>query len=198
MSNTIIYGQQKRKSGPRKIDDSIFKAFDDINIAMSLTMGVFAGGPGSGNFGHAGRPGERGGSAPAGATKGVVSGTFKNEGATVHLETGEQPTTGYMIGAGAPTKWINAAEDTPEARSALAKAIKQYKKDNAELLKDPKNFLGTWWDKENGQISLDVSIRETDKAAAIKLGQERNERAIYDLAKGESIDTGGKGNNLDE
>lgn len=171
----------------------------EFDIILAMMNGVFTadGGKGSGNFGHAGRPGKVGGSAASGALKGIVSATFKNEGATVHAESGYKPTDGYMIGAGAASKWIDAREDTPANRSKLAKALKEYAAKNKDLLSSETNFLGTWWDKENGQISLDVSIRETDRAKAIKLGQDRNERAIFDLGSGESIDTGGKGNNLD-
>ena len=156
------------------------------------------GGPGSGNFGHKGRPGEVGGSSPSGPMKGVVAGTFKNEGATVHAKTGYQPKDGWMIGGNAPSKWLNVSDDTPAARREFAKALNEYLRKNAELLNNKDNYLGTWWDKEHGQISLDVSTREMDTEKAKAIGRARNERKIFNLKTFEEIDVGGTGNNLED
>jgi hypothetical protein len=64
-------------------------------------------------------------------------------------------------------------------------------KTNKKDLASGKNYLGTWLNE--GKVYLDVSENIMDRAEAIRLGQERNQLAIYDVVAGDSIDTGGTG-----
>jgi len=54
-----------------------------------------------------------------------------------------------------------------------------------------KNYLGTWLN--GGKIFLDVSENITDVGKATRLGRERNQIKIWDVANQVEIDTGGTG-----
>ena len=49
-------------------------------------------------------------------------------------------------------------------------------------------FIGMW--TEDGRVFLDAVDHITDRDDAIKLGRERHELAIYDIANGQTITTG--------
>ena len=53
--------------------------------------------------------------------------------------------------------------------------------------------MGTWYDKDTGKTTTELVKTPTNKAEAIKMGTKNGEKAIYDLAKGEEIKTGGTG-----
>jgi flavodoxin len=58
------------------------------------------------------------------------------------------------------------------------------------------NFkLGTWHDKDNNEVTLDVIelFPEANRDEAITAGQERNQQGIFKLSNKEYIDTGGTG-----
>jgi hypothetical protein len=65
--------------------------------------------------------------------------------------------------------------------------------DNWDLLRDPKNSVGTWHDTDSGLHYLDVSVVIPNRERAIALGKRYNQKAIWDLQKGEAIETGGTG-----
>ena len=55
--------------------------------------------------------------------------------------------------------------------------------------------LGTWHDKDNNEVTLDVTevFPEANRDEAIAAGQERNQQGIFKLSNKEYIDTGGTG-----
>lgn len=63
-------------------------------------------------------------------------------------------------------------------------ALKQFARDNADLLKDPNKSLGSWADQ--GQVHLDISDT-VDKEKALALMGERGEDAIYGLQSKETL-----------
>ena len=67
------------------------------------------------------------------------------------------------------------------------KAIESYIEKNKDLLTSPENSFGIWRDTETGQTYLDVVVTTSDKAAALKLGAENGQKAIFDLGKMEEI-----------
>lgn len=73
--------------------------------------------------------------------------------------------------------------------------IKSYADDNADLLSQPDHYLGGWRDTEGGkdQVWLDVSIVKASQADAEAVARDHNQKAIYDLEGGATIDTGGTG-----
>jgi hypothetical protein len=58
---------------------------------------------------------------------------------------------------------------------------------NIDLLKDPTNSIGTWWDKEANEFVLDITKTIPDRNAALALGKKFQQKAIFDLHKMEEI-----------
>ncbi len=64
---------------------------------------------------------------------------------------------------------------------------------NLELLRDPRNAVGSWFNEADGQTYLDVSSAVADREQAIQLAGRYNQIAIFDLHRAEAIETGGTG-----
>ena len=96
---------------------------------------------------------------------------------------GDVPTTGYMVSPykGAETA-IPIASFTPDA-------IRAFEAKNAELLALPDHYLGGWRDGDT--FYLDVSVRTRTLTEAKRIAAGADQLAVYDVAKGESIQTGG-------
>ena len=129
------------------------------------------------------------------AAGGISSRTIANGGISVHVKSGREPKDGYMCAVYADrAEWIKGdAVKDPEKRTA---AIKNFMEKNKDVLADDNNFLGTWFDTESGNISLDISRNFKNKEEAIKYAKEHNEKAIWDVKNMTEIPTGGTGNNL--
>ena len=63
--------------------------------------------------------------------------------------------------------------------------VRNYYFENAELLAQPEHFLGIW--VENDTAYLDVSVMVRLKAEALELAKEKNQLAIFDLRKLETV-----------
>lgn len=106
----------------------------------------------------------------------------------------------------------NIADNKPVGRSAMfgvslypersvildpnelnADHIRQFIVANADLLKDKHNNVGTWFDKDSGKVYLDVTVGVPDRNLAVFLGQQTNQKAIWDSAQAREINTGGTG-----
>lgn len=136
---------------------------------------LLEGGPGSGNFGHAGRPGSTGGSAPGVVSK-VRSG-LREGGITISTH-GDVPSSGFAVAAGAEQQYN---------RDVTTKDIAAYIDAHKTELRSSNAYLGAWVDK--GTVYLDVSHVFAERSTALQAARQRNELAIYDLAKGETIFT---------
>lgn len=134
-------------------------------------------------------------SGPGGAPGGVAHRTMTQGGISYHVKTGKEPKSGYMCATYAErAEWIKGdAVKDPEQRT---KAIKDFMEKNKDVLSDPDNYLGTWYDTSSGNISLDISRNFSSKSEAIKYASEHNEKAIWDVKNMTEIPTGGTGNNL--
>jgi hypothetical protein len=54
--------------------------------------------------------------------------------------------------------------------------------------------IGGWESAERGTFMVELSeIHRVSREEAIRIGQERNQEAIFDMATGEEIGTGGTG-----
>lgn len=67
-----------------------------------------------------------------------------------------------------------------------------------QLLSDPRNSVGLWYDEEDGNTYLEVTATlphqdETDRQEAIELGQRYNQIGMYDLQAREYLPLGGTG-----
>jgi hypothetical protein len=67
---------------------------------------------------------------------------------------------------------------------------------NQDLLHDPRNCIGTWYNEEDDAIYLDVTATLVDREQAIALGRQYDQIAIYELVDEEEIATGGTGEPL--
>jgi hypothetical protein len=113
-------------------------------------------------------------------TRGVHEVTTR-EGFTVHDHYGDAPRTGYMVSLSKSGEYSFPLDRlTPEA-------IGHYRKVHAADLRDPDNYLGAW--VYQGRVYLDVSQHVRDRATAVRLGQQRDQLAVYDLAANAAIDT---------
>src|SRR6266852_6124071 len=64
---------------------------------------------------------------------------------------------------------------------------------NQDLLSDPRNTVGIWYNEDDDTTYLDVTTTLPDREQAITHGRRYNQIAIYDLLRGEEIVTGGTG-----
>lgn len=142
-----------------------------------------AGGPGSGNFGHAGRPGKVGGSAPN-ADK--LSSLFEqiaqpDGGFTYDPLTDVSPTKGFVLSTQADREQVVNKDDL-----TLDTLVDYYLK-NRDLIDDPEFYLGAWHDPKGGKIYLDVSQVVEDRARANELAIKANQLAYFDLSTFTSV-----------
>ena len=134
-------------------------------------------------------------SGPGGAPGGVAHRTMTQGGISYHVKSGKEPKDGYMCATYADrAEWIKGdAVKDPQKRT---EAIKSFMEKNKDVLSDPDNYLGTWYDSSSGNISLDISRNFKSKSEAIKYASEHNEKAIWDVKNMAEIPTGGTGNNI--
>ncbi len=82
---------------------------------------------------------------------------------------------------------------TVSGRAVPADVLHAFIQANRELLSDPRLCIGTWYQEETDITFVDVVAVLSGKEAAITLGRQYNQIAIYVLAAGEEIETGGTG-----
>lgn len=164
--------------------------YETIKQKIETLECLLNGGPGSGNFGHAGRPGKIGGSSSTDSAvrelaKGISDRTRKTGGFTVSargefLELGK--TEGYAVG-GQSNEASCSIEDWNNSKKRN-KFLRDYVKQNAvKLLPSTGNYLGGWVD--NGKVYLDVSrVVKSEKEATIH-AMKTDQDAITDFKKGE-------------
>lgn len=104
----------------------------------------------------------------------------KVEGFSIHPQTGQPPTSGYMVAIDASTP-LKAPTD---------EAIQEFILDNEEALLRPDAFLGGWLD-DSGKPVVEIARNVQDMQEAIRLGKEFDQVSIYEVATGNFIETGG-------
>lgn len=111
-------------------------------------------------------------------------------GLTINMVDGSMPTTGYVVAK--PPEFGKVVTETDFFDSVKGpKILSQYMREHKTDLASGKNYLGTWVDK--GKVFLDVSQNIQSKSNAIRLGKERDQKAIWDVVNQVEIDTGGTG-----
>jgi hypothetical protein len=121
---------------------------------------------------------------------GIAGDTARWGGTSVNY-VGHHPKTGYMVGGVVPSKVVPGGASRSEVRDAIKDFVKQHR----ETLRKPGFYLGTWRDDDDGgKVWIDISQRTSTLRAARTVGQERNEIAVFDVKRMESIDIGGTGN----
>ena len=107
--------------------------------------------------------------------------TRKNGGASYTINGAKPPAHGYMVS-------LPLAEWRIKTHQLNDYTTMHYiGKHLAVLCNDQDRYVGTWLDEETGQVCLDVSMREETEESARDLGEFGKQKAIYNLATGESI-----------
>ena len=116
----------------------------------------------------------------------ILQAHTENGGSTFNPAKGNlNGTDNYAVAAFPQRNEVISGELTPEH-------VQQFIDKNQDLLADPKNSIGTWVD-ESGKHSLDIVHTIPDRDAAVKMGEESNQKAIFDLKNMTEIPTGGTG-----
>jgi GNAT superfamily N-acetyltransferase len=111
-------------------------------------------------------------------------------GLSISMVDGSMPTTGYMVAKPSSFgKVVDEADFFDPVKGP--KILSQYMREQRADLATGKNYLGTWLN--GGKIFLDVSENITDVGEATRLGRERDQIAIWDVANQVEVDTGGTG-----
>lgn len=119
----------------------------------------------------------------------IASATERSGGTTFNIADGKPVGKGKVFGVSIyPDRSVIL-----DPKDLTADRVKQFIHDNADLLTNPENAVGTWLDKESGKVYLDVSSALKDRALAEYAGFKYNQKAIWDSEKGEEIPTGGTG-----
>jgi hypothetical protein len=127
---------------------------------------------------------------PGGVLSGVQGVVAEQGGASLDPLTGLQPTDGYMVAIQGHNREVPEAEFFgPGGEDALYDWVEE----NQQVLSLQGSHIGLWHDTENAEVVFDVSQRVDTVEEAITLGGERNQQAIWDVANGEEISTGGTG-----
>ncbi len=106
----------------------------------------------------------------------VLERHLANGGSTTNLLTGQDlgGTINYAVSMYKDREQVIPGQPTKEQLAA-------YVEKNADLLAQPDHTLGTWFNEEDGNTYLDVSIVVPDMAEALRIARENNQLAIFDL-----------------
>lgn len=102
----------------------------------------------------------------------------QRDGFTVRVPSGEVPTTGYMVA-------FDGHEERVPAVLLCAESVAGYVARHWDALTQENAYLGAWL--EAGVVYLDVSEWVPTRDMAVRLGLERNQLAVWDVAAGASI-----------
>jgi len=146
---------------------------------------------GGGSGGGSGEGGSRSGRGPVDPSE-IGSRAFSDlasGGFTIHPYRGTRPTTGYQV---AMTGYTEQYPIEQLNEDVLTDAIGKFLRKHKDLLKPGgKRYLGGW--VEDGKLWLEPSERLSKRSDAMKLGRDRDQIAIWDNHKNDSISTGGSG-----
>ena len=110
-----------------------------------------------------------------------VDSIIQNGGATFNLSTGTSPTSGYVVS-------LKGGSQVPidESRQSIEQTIKEFISIHGLELSIPENNIGGWVD--DGWLYLDVSIILPNLVDAILMGKIHEQKAIFNINDGHSID----------
>lgn len=179
-------GKNYLKAAAEMPKDRVLAILLDAVRALFPEEGIKTlGGPGSGNFGHAGRPGQVGGSAKGSGFSGLLRDIGVPDGGFSYSPlTRTSPTKGYMVSIHKGRELVIDAKDLNGVKLA------EYVKKNADLLltEGSSDYLGAWHNPKDGKVYLDVSRHTFSRAKASLLGKQHDQEAYFDLGNGKSVD----------
>jgi GNAT superfamily N-acetyltransferase len=112
-------------------------------------------------------------------------------GLSISMVDGSMPDKGFMVAK--PPEFSHVVDEADFFDPIKGpKILADYmKKNRADLGRGGKDYLGTWLN--GGKIYLDVSQNMMNREESIRVGRERNQKAIWDVVNQVEIDTGGTG-----
>jgi hypothetical protein len=78
-------------------------------------------------------------------------------------------------------------------RSLEPAHVAAFIRQHADLLRDPRNCIGTWYDELGDVTYLDITAVLSDRLEALRLAVRFNQVGMYDLGSAVEISTGGTG-----
>lgn len=117
----------------------------------------------------------------------LIDVTRDKGGASVSITGKGLPEFGFMVGGIVDSLIMGQDLLEPSHYDLLYKRIHEYVKDNSAFLADDRTFLGGWIDQAEGILYIDISEVFYVKEWAEVVANDRDEIAIWDLAKGEEI-----------
>lgn len=113
-----------------------------------------------------------------------------NGGSTFHPEQGDLKGKPYFAVGGEPefrSPELKMTVDGSELTHEQLKEFAERPEVKVALAKHPDASIGTWHDQGEDQSVVELVKTPTDREAAIKMGTDNGEKAIYDLKGGEEI-----------
>ena len=121
------------------------------------------------------------------------AGFSQTAGATFNLYFGDFSGQPYY----AIALYSDLVPEPEPGKEADVRVLRSLIEQNLELLLDPRNNIGLWYDDESDLLYLDISAAVPDKNEAISLGEHYNEKEGFDLERGEPFSIGGTGTPLE-
>lgn len=126
------------------------------------------------------------------AGRSILQTVREQGGMTVSPLDASSPTTGYVVARPDVKGEIVKADDFFDPAKGPA-AIVAFMDANPTAFDGPGEYLGLWHDTAHGEVALDAVEVIEDQAEAEAAGRDRDEQAIWDVAGGAEIPTGGTG-----
>ena len=132
----------------------------------------------------------------------AVDQLISSGGFTFHPASGDEPTTGFMVGMKGPKGESLSVhmpfDPTSEADHIKAlRAIKKFAMDAFKVYgQHPDYYIGGWYDEKAHELVLDPTVNVADREEAVRLGTKNNEQSIWDVEGKEEIPTGGTGGDV--
>jgi hypothetical protein len=97
-----------------------------------------------------------------------------------------QPKIGYAVAVSKSYEWVASTSDQTRKGYAsvdswLRSWLLEYAEWHASALRPSGRYVGGWIDKERGLVYFDVVEVVESSAAALALGRERRQVAVYDI-----------------
>lgn len=118
---------------------------------------------------------------------------IEDGGFTIDPADGSGPTVGYVVARPGHSKIMTREEFEAGGEHDINEYLRKLRDEEA----NPDVMLGGWYDARHDEIVLDRVEVVDSEDEAVRLGQERNEQAIWDLKGQREIPTGGTGTGAD-
>ena len=106
--------------------------------------------------------------------------THNKEGGSSYTSQGKI-VDGYAVGTQEGTGKV------VEGKEVTEQDIKDFARENEQELKDPNKFIGTWYNKADGNTHIDISTVVKTEEDAQNLGRANKQLAVFDIKNQEEI-----------